>query len=62
MARQINNRQVRIPGAKREIDVADYCRQHKLTQQEEHKLTRLFGRFATRQELEANAQKSPKHR
>lgn len=62
MTHHIDNRQVRIPGGKRTVDVLEYCHRNGLSKQEERKLTHLFGRFATRHELEINAPKVPKHR
>lgn len=42
--------------------VHDFCKRHRLCEQEERRLTRLFGMFATARELLNNAQRTPKWR
>ncbi|HEV7322913.1 MAG TPA: hypothetical protein VGO04_30290 [Ensifer sp.] len=59
----------RIEADKLETDAAtkvwsvqDFCKRHRLCEEEERRLTRLFGPFATSRELLNNAQRSPKWR
>jgi hypothetical protein len=42
--------------------VHDFCKRHRLCEEEERRLTRLFGMFATARELLNNAQRTPKWR
>ncbi|WP_246802816.1 hypothetical protein [Ensifer sp. ENS02] len=42
--------------------VHDFCNRHRLCMEEERRLTRLFGLFATARELLNNAQRTPKWR
>ncbi|NLS20554.1 hypothetical protein HGP16_28970 [Rhizobium sp. P40RR-XXII] len=42
--------------------VQDFARRHRLCQEEEARLKKLFGDFATKQELLSNAQRPPQFR
>ncbi len=39
--------------------VEDFARRHRITKEEEARLKKLFGDFATKQELLSNAQRPP---
>ncbi|WP_083846225.1 hypothetical protein [Sinorhizobium sojae] len=43
-------------------NVREFCQQHQLGEQEEVRLRRLFGRFATASELQHNAKRPPRWR
>jgi hypothetical protein len=42
--------------------VHEFCQWHRLCQEEEQRLTRLFGVFATASELQHNAKRPPRWR
>lgn len=59
----------RLKAEKLEIDAAtkvwsvhDFCNRHRLCEEEERRLTSLFGMFATARELLNNAQRTPQWR
>ncbi|WDZ79384.1 hypothetical protein PWG15_28395 (plasmid) [Ensifer adhaerens] len=59
----------RLEAEKLETDAAtkvwsvhDFCKRYRLCEDEERRLTRLFGMFATARELLNNAQRTPKWR
>lgn len=59
MTHHIDNRQV-VPGRTRQIyDVLEHCRKNGLDKAEERKLLLLFGRFASRHELQMNTKRPP---
>ena len=41
------------------LDVVEHCRKNGLDKAEERKLLRLFGRFASRHELQMNTRRPP---
>jgi hypothetical protein len=59
MTHHIDNRQF-IPRQTRPIhDVVEHCRKHGLDKAQERRLLLLFGRFATRHELQMNTTRPP---
>ncbi|PST20680.1 hypothetical protein C7U60_15715 [Mesorhizobium plurifarium] len=43
-------------------NIREFCQRQNLCQEEERRLTRLFGRFATARELLHNARRAPRWR
>lgn len=61
MTHHIDNRQF-IPRQIRLVhDVAEHCRKNGLDKAQERRLLLLFGRFATRHELQMNTKLPPRH-
>ena len=59
MTHHIDNRQF-FPHQRRPVhDVVDHCRRNGLDKAQERKLLLLFGRYATRHELEMNTRRPP---
>ncbi|UDF29703.1 UNVERIFIED_ORG: hypothetical protein LHK14_19705 [Roseateles sp. XES5] len=62
MTHHIDNRQFG-PGqtARQVLDVIEHCRKHGVDKAEERKLLLLFGRFASRHELQMNIKRAPQN-
>lgn len=59
MTHHIDNRQFSPRQSRNVLDVAEHCRKNGLDKAEERKLMLLFGRFATRHELQMNTKRPP---
>lgn len=57
MSSHITIEKISEVGVRQVWSVADFARRHRICQSEEDKLRKLFGDFATKQELLANAQR-----
>lgn len=55
MSKHIDKTGLKIEGAQRVMTIIDFALQYKLTSDEQLRLTKLFGMFATKQELLMNA-------
>lgn len=61
MTHHIDNRQFGPRQARQILDVIEHCRKHGVDKAEERKLLILFGRFASRHELEMNIKRPPQN-
>jgi hypothetical protein len=61
MSQHIDNRQFGPRQGRNTLDVVEHCRKNGLDKAEERKLLRLFGRFASRHELQMNTKRPPAH-
>ena len=59
MTHHIDNRQFSPRQTRRVLDVIAHCRRNGLDKAEERKLLMLFGRFASRHELQMNTKRPP---
>ena len=59
MTHHIDNRQFSPRQTRNIFDVVEHCRRNGLDKAEERKLLRLFGRFATRHEIQMNVKRPP---
>jgi hypothetical protein len=59
MTHHIDTRQFSPRQTHHVIDVVEHCRKNGLDKAEERKLLLLFGRFATRHELQINTKRPP---
>jgi hypothetical protein len=59
MTHHIDNRHFSPRQTRTVIDVVEHCRKNGLDKTEERKLLRLFGRFASRHELQMNTKRPP---
>ena len=59
MTHHIDNRQFRPRQTRNIFDIVEHCRRNGLDKTEERKLLLLFGRFATRHELQMNVKRPP---
>jgi hypothetical protein len=59
MTHHIDNRQVSLRQTRRVLDVMEHCRKNGLDKAQERKLVLLFGRFASRHELQMNTRRPP---
>lgn len=59
MTHHIDNRQFTPRQPRHVLDVIEHCRRNGLDEAEERKLLRLFGRFASRHELQMNTKRPP---
>lgn len=59
MTHHIDNRQFSQRQTRHIHDVVEHCRKNGLDKAEERKLLLLFGRFATRHELQMNVKRPP---
>ncbi|CAN7470661.1 MULTISPECIES: hypothetical protein [Rhizobium] len=57
MSSHIDTKQIEHEGLRQVWSVRDFARRHRLDKEEEKRLLALFGSFATKQELLANAQR-----
>lgn len=57
MSSHVDNKQIENEGLRQVWSVHDFARRHRLDEQEEKRLRSLFGSYATKQELLANAQR-----
>jgi len=55
VSKHIDKAGLKIEGAQRVMTIIDFALQYKLTSDEQLRLTKLFGTFATKQELLMNA-------
>ena len=62
MVERVETDKLSAEAATRVWSVHEFCRRHRLCEEEEKRLTRLFGMFATARELLNNAQRAPKWR
>ncbi|MCQ4629925.1 MULTISPECIES: hypothetical protein [Shinella] len=59
MTHHIDNRQFSPRQTRNVLDVIEHCRKNGLDKAEERKLLLLFGRFASRHELQMNIKRQP---
>lgn len=59
MTHPIDNRQFTPRQTRHVLDVIEHCRRNGLDKAEERKLLLLFGRFASRHELQMNTKRPP---
>lgn len=59
MTHHIDNRQFSPKQIRNVLDVVQHCRKNGLDKAEERKLLLLFGRFASRHELQMNMKRPP---
>ncbi|MEK1893276.1 MAG: hypothetical protein AAAB20_08375 [Rhizobium sp.] len=57
MSSHIDTKQIEQEGLRQVWSVRDFARRHRLDKEEEKRLLALFGSFATKQELLANARR-----
>jgi hypothetical protein len=55
VSKHIDKTGLKIEGAQRVMTIIDFALEYKLTSDEQLRLTKLFGMFATKQELLMNA-------
>ncbi len=55
MSKHIDTTDLKIEGAQQVMTIADFALKYKLASDEQLRLTKLFGMFATKQELLMNA-------
>lgn len=61
MTHHVNDRQLDPRDARTVLDVAEHCRKNGLDKAEERKLLLLFGRFASRHELQMTTKRPPQN-
>ena len=61
MTHHVDNRQFTHKQSRHIHDVVEHCRRHGLDKAQERRLLLLFGRFATRHELEMNTKRPPQN-
>jgi hypothetical protein len=61
MTHHVDDRQLNPRKTRSVLDVAEHCRRNGLDKAEERKLLLLFGRFASRHELQMNTKRPPQH-
>ena len=61
MTHHIDNRQFSPRPARTMYDVAEHCRKNGLDKAQERKLLLIFGRFASRHELQMNTKHAPRN-
>lgn len=62
MTSHLSNIDMEVPGLKKVCSVADFARRYRLDNEEEARLLKLLGPFATQQELLMNASRAPRFR
>lgn len=61
MTHHIDNRQFTHRETRHVLDVAEHCRRNGLDKAQERRLLLLFGRFASRHELQMNTKRPPQN-
>jgi len=55
LSKHIDTNELKVEGAQQVMTITEFALKHKLTSDEQIRLTKLFGMFATKQELLMNA-------
>ncbi len=62
MTKTIKTKEIENPGLKKVWSVAEFAKRYRLDRDEEARLLKLLGPFATQQELLMNASRAPRFR